>query len=163
MQSRVGQPRRSMGRRNTFNPTTTSPRSTQAKRRLTNGCAVGAARRDADLGMDSGWRSRRPLHPRRARHRANAMLPRQLGRCSSERIRAVLIARLALDRALHRKGLGGVLLADSSNQIVAAMRSSLPVSQAFRPAATARAHAWMSRSTQRRSLRGVYGPPQLRQ
>ena len=32
----------------------------------------------------------------------------------------MLIARLALDRAHHRQGLGGVLLADASSRIVAA-------------------------------------------
>jgi GNAT superfamily N-acetyltransferase len=47
-------------------------------------------------------------------------LPRQLGRGSPDRIPAVLIARLALDRAHHGQGLGGVLLADASTRIVAA-------------------------------------------
>ena len=48
------------------------------------------------------------------------LLPRRLGRGSPDRIPAVLIARLALDRAHHRQGLGGVLLADASSRIVAA-------------------------------------------
>ena len=48
------------------------------------------------------------------------VLPRQLGRGSPDRIPGVLIARLALDRALHGQGLGGVVLADASSRIVAA-------------------------------------------
>jgi len=48
------------------------------------------------------------------------VLPRQLGRSSPDRIPAVLIARLALDRAHHRQGLGGALLADETSRIVAA-------------------------------------------
>lgn len=48
------------------------------------------------------------------------VLPRQLGRGSPDRIPAVLIARLALDRSLHGQGLGGVLLADASSRIVTA-------------------------------------------
>src|SRR5271166_1295577 len=47
-------------------------------------------------------------------------LPRGLGRSSPDRIPAVLIARLALQRDLHGQGLGGVLLADASSRIVAA-------------------------------------------
>jgi GNAT superfamily N-acetyltransferase len=49
-----------------------------------------------------------------------AVLSRQLGRGSPERIPAVQIARLALDRAHHAQGLGGALLADASSRIVAA-------------------------------------------
>ncbi len=48
------------------------------------------------------------------------VLPRKLGRGSPDRIPAVLIARLALDRAHHAQGLGGVVLADASSRIVAA-------------------------------------------
>lgn len=49
-----------------------------------------------------------------------AALPRQIGRGSPDQIPAVLIARLALDRALHGQGVGGVLLADAASRIVAA-------------------------------------------
>lgn len=40
-------------------------------------------------------------------------LPPKLGRGSPEASPAVLIARLALDKSLHGRGLGGVLLADA--------------------------------------------------
>jgi GNAT superfamily N-acetyltransferase len=49
-----------------------------------------------------------------------AALPRSLGRGSPDRVPAVLIARLALARTLHGRGLGGVLLTDASSRVVAA-------------------------------------------
>ena len=47
-------------------------------------------------------------------------LPHQVGRGSPDRIPAVLLARLALHRDLHGHGMGGALLADASQRIVAA-------------------------------------------
>jgi GNAT superfamily N-acetyltransferase len=47
-------------------------------------------------------------------------LPTRLGRGSPDRIPAVIIARLALHKSLHGRGLGGVLLADAASRIVAA-------------------------------------------
>jgi GNAT superfamily N-acetyltransferase len=49
-------------------------------------------------------------------------LPRALGHGSPEQIPAVLLARLALDRGLQGKGLGGALLAEALGRIEAATR-----------------------------------------
>lgn len=49
-----------------------------------------------------------------------ADLPLSIGRGSPDRIPAVLLARLALDRTLHGQGHGGMLLADALARIVAA-------------------------------------------
>jgi GNAT superfamily N-acetyltransferase len=49
-----------------------------------------------------------------------ADLPRSIGHGSPDRIPAVLLARLALDKRLHGQGLGGALLADALERIVAA-------------------------------------------
>jgi GNAT superfamily N-acetyltransferase len=49
-------------------------------------------------------------------------LPRSLGRGNPAQIPAVLLARLALDKALHGQGLGGELLADALSRIVVATR-----------------------------------------
>ncbi|RZU52143.1 acetyltransferase (GNAT) family protein [Krasilnikovia cinnamomea] len=50
-------------------------------------------------------------------------LPRVLGRGNPGQIPAVLLARLALDKALHGQGLGGALLADALQRIVVATRT----------------------------------------
>jgi GNAT superfamily N-acetyltransferase len=47
-------------------------------------------------------------------------LPRAIGRGSPREVPAVLLARLALDRQLHGQGLGGALLADALERVVAA-------------------------------------------
>jgi GNAT superfamily N-acetyltransferase len=47
-------------------------------------------------------------------------LPRSLGRGGPRQIPAVLLARLALDRSLHRQGLGGALLAEALTRVLAA-------------------------------------------
>ena len=49
-----------------------------------------------------------------------ADLPRRVGRGSPDAIPAVLLARLALDRSLHGRGLGGELLWDALSRAVAA-------------------------------------------
>jgi GNAT superfamily N-acetyltransferase len=49
-----------------------------------------------------------------------AELPLKVGRGSSDAIPAVLLARLALDRSLHGRGLGGELLLDALSRAVAA-------------------------------------------
>lgn len=51
-----------------------------------------------------------------------ADLPRKIGRGSPDTIPAVLLARLALDRALHGQGLGGELLWDALSRAVSASR-----------------------------------------
>lgn len=47
-------------------------------------------------------------------------LPRSIGHGSPDEVPAVLVARLALDRRLHGRGLGGALLADALQRVVAA-------------------------------------------
>ena len=47
-------------------------------------------------------------------------LPRALGRGGPRQIPAVLLARLALDQSLHGQGLGGVLLAEALERVLAA-------------------------------------------
>ncbi len=47
-------------------------------------------------------------------------LPRSLGRGGPRQVPAVLLARLALDESLQGKGLGGALLAEALQRIVAA-------------------------------------------
>jgi GNAT superfamily N-acetyltransferase len=47
-------------------------------------------------------------------------LPRKLGRGAPDAIPAILLARLALDRRLHRRGLGGELLWDALTRALAA-------------------------------------------
>lgn len=47
-------------------------------------------------------------------------LPKSIGRGSPTEVPAVLLARLALDRRLHGQGLGGGLLADAMERVVAA-------------------------------------------
>lgn len=47
-------------------------------------------------------------------------LPRRIGRGSPREVPAVLLARLALDRAHQGRGQGGALLADALRRIVAA-------------------------------------------
>jgi GNAT superfamily N-acetyltransferase len=47
-------------------------------------------------------------------------LPARLGRGSPDRIPAVLVARLALDKSLQGRGFGGALLADALSRIVVA-------------------------------------------
>ena len=47
-------------------------------------------------------------------------LPRALGRGGPRQVPAVLLARLALDQSLQGQGLGGALLADALERIVAA-------------------------------------------
>lgn len=47
-------------------------------------------------------------------------LPRALGRGGPGQIPAVLVARLALDQSLHGQGLGGALLADALERVLAA-------------------------------------------
>jgi GNAT superfamily N-acetyltransferase len=49
-----------------------------------------------------------------------AVLPRGLAHGAPEQIPAVLLARLALDKTLHGRGLGGVLLADALRKAVEA-------------------------------------------
>lgn len=49
-------------------------------------------------------------------------LPPKLGRGSPDQMPAVLLARLAIDKTLRGKGMGGVLLADAMGQVVAAVR-----------------------------------------
>lgn len=51
---------------------------------------------------------------------ARATLPRKTGRGAPDAIPAVLLARLALDRSLYGKGLGGELLWDALSRVVAA-------------------------------------------
>jgi GNAT superfamily N-acetyltransferase len=50
-------------------------------------------------------------------------LPRTLGRGNPNQIPAVLLARLALDKTLQGRGLGGVLLADALRRIVIATQT----------------------------------------
>jgi predicted N-acetyltransferase YhbS len=47
-------------------------------------------------------------------------LPQALARGGSRQIPAVLLARLALDKSLHGEGLGGALLVDALERVVAA-------------------------------------------
>ncbi len=49
-----------------------------------------------------------------------AELPRALGRGGPRQIPSVLLARLALDRSLHGQGLGGALLAEALERVLAA-------------------------------------------
>lgn len=49
-----------------------------------------------------------------------AEIPSRVGRGSPAQIPAVLLARLALDRSLHGKGLGAALLAEALGRVVAA-------------------------------------------
>ena len=53
---------------------------------------------------------------------AKTDLPNRVGRGGPDRVPAVLLARLALDRSLHGQGLGVHLLADVSSRIVEASR-----------------------------------------
>jgi GNAT superfamily N-acetyltransferase len=48
------------------------------------------------------------------------VLPKSLGHGAPAQIPAVLLARLALDKTLHGRGLGGVLLVDALSRAVAA-------------------------------------------
>jgi len=50
-------------------------------------------------------------------------LPRSLGRGNPAQIPLVLLARLALGKSLHGQGLGGALLADSLQRVVAATQT----------------------------------------
>ncbi|GID45734.1 N-acetyltransferase GCN5 [Actinoplanes capillaceus] len=50
-------------------------------------------------------------------------LPRALGRGNPGQIPAVLLARLALDKSLQGRGLGGALLADALDRIVIATQT----------------------------------------
>jgi GNAT superfamily N-acetyltransferase len=50
-------------------------------------------------------------------------LPKSLGRGNPAQIPAVLLARLALDKALQGQGLGGVLLAEALGRVVEATRT----------------------------------------
>lgn len=52
-----------------------------------------------------------------------ADLPRRLARGMPERIPAVLLGKLALDRRLHGRGLGGQLLFDAYHRVLAATRT----------------------------------------
>lgn len=52
-----------------------------------------------------------------------ADLPRRLARGMPERIPAVLLGKLALDRTLHGRGLGGQLLFDAYQRVLAATRT----------------------------------------
>jgi GNAT superfamily N-acetyltransferase len=52
-----------------------------------------------------------------------ADLPRRLARGMPERIPAVLLGKLALDRRLHGRGLGGQLLFDAYQRVLAATRN----------------------------------------
>jgi GNAT superfamily N-acetyltransferase len=52
-----------------------------------------------------------------------ADLPRRLARGMPERIPAVLLGKLALDRRLHGQGLGGHLLFDAYQRVLAATRT----------------------------------------
>jgi GNAT superfamily N-acetyltransferase len=54
---------------------------------------------------------------------AAADLPRRLARGMPERIPAVLLGKLALDKRLHSQGLGGQLLFDSYQRVLAATRT----------------------------------------
>ncbi len=47
-------------------------------------------------------------------------LPKSIGRGSPNEVPAVLLARLALDRRLRGQGIGGALLADAMERVVAA-------------------------------------------
>jgi len=51
---------------------------------------------------------------------AKADLPKRVGRGGPDRVPAVLLARLALDRGLHGQGLGAHLLADVLGRVVEA-------------------------------------------
>ena len=51
---------------------------------------------------------------------AKADLPRRVGRGGPDRVPAVLLARLALDRGLHGQGLGAHLLSDVFGRVVEA-------------------------------------------
>ena len=51
---------------------------------------------------------------------AKADLPKRVGRGGPDRVPAVLLARLALDRGLHGQGLGAHLLADVFGRVVEA-------------------------------------------
>ena len=53
---------------------------------------------------------------------AKTVLPKRVGRGGPDRVPAVLLARLALDRGLHGRGLGAVLLADALSRVVEASR-----------------------------------------
>lgn len=53
---------------------------------------------------------------------AKTDLPKRVGRGGPDRVPAVLLARLALDRRLHGQGLGAHLLADVFGRIVEASR-----------------------------------------
>jgi GNAT superfamily N-acetyltransferase len=55
---------------------------------------------------------------------ARAQLPTKIARGSSDRIPAILLARLALDRSLHGRRLGTELLWDALNRAVAANRQA---------------------------------------
>ncbi len=48
--------------------------------------------------------------------------PRAVGRGSSSQMPSVLLGRLALDKSLHGRGLGGVLLEDALGRVVEATR-----------------------------------------
>jgi GNAT superfamily N-acetyltransferase len=50
-------------------------------------------------------------------------LPKPVGRGGPRQIPAVLLARLALDRTFHGRGLGGVLLADALTRVVIATQT----------------------------------------
>lgn len=52
-----------------------------------------------------------------------ADLPRRLARGMPERIPAVLLGKLALDRRLHGRGLGGQLLFGAYHRVLAATRT----------------------------------------
>jgi GNAT superfamily N-acetyltransferase len=52
-----------------------------------------------------------------------AELPRSLGRGGPRQLPAVLLARLALDRSLHGQGLGGALLAEALERVLAATQT----------------------------------------
>ena len=55
---------------------------------------------------------------------AKGSLPKPTGRGSPDLIPAILLARLALDRALHGQGLGAELLSDALSRAAAANRHS---------------------------------------
>ena len=55
---------------------------------------------------------------------AREILPKRTGRGSPSIIPAILLARLALDRSLHRQGLGAELLWDALTRAVAANRQA---------------------------------------
>jgi GNAT superfamily N-acetyltransferase len=53
---------------------------------------------------------------------AKTDLPKRVGRGGPDRVPAVLLARLALDRGFHGRGLGAHLLADALTRVVEASR-----------------------------------------